>query len=111
MRVLSSAQPLMANPFTRTAGQLLFLWCFTGVALKDLILGDTVKLGDKGLYVYQMLTQYFARDDSGLSLARRKDATCFWRCIMSLIPDAEIQIFYQKTAENRLLEKRIRGSS
>ena len=106
MRVPSSAQPLMANPFTRTVGKLLFTCCLTGVALEDLISGDTVKLGDKGLHVYRMLTHYFARDDSGLSLARRKDATCFWRCIISVIPDAAIQACYQKAAENRLLEKR-----
>ena len=34
--------------------------------LEDLISGDTLKLRDKGLHVYRMMTQYFARDDSGL---------------------------------------------
>ena len=48
--------------------------------------------------------QYFTRDESGLSLAIRKDATCFLRWIMSVIPDAVIQAWYQKATRNRALE-------
>ena len=36
MRAPSSAQPLMANPFVRTAGQLMFTCSFAGVALEAL---------------------------------------------------------------------------
>ena len=70
MRAPSSALPLMANPFVRTPGQLMFTWSFAGVALEALTLHDKLKLGDKGLQVYQMLVQHIARDNSGLSLAR-----------------------------------------
>ena len=44
--------------------------------------GDKVRDTDftgKNLEVYRMLMQHVARDNSGLSLARRKDATCFLR--------------------------------
>ena len=71
MRAPSSA--LMANPFIRTAGQLMFTWSFAGVALEALSSREKLKLGDKGLRLYQMLVQHIARDNSGLSLARRKE--------------------------------------
>ena len=40
-------------------------------------LGEKLKLGDKGLHVYRMLTQHVARDNSGLSLARRNRCQLF----------------------------------
>ena len=55
------------------------------MALEALTSHDKLKLGEKSLQVYQMLVQHIARDNSGLSLARRKDATCFLRWIMSVI--------------------------
>ena len=79
MRTPSSALPLMANPFVRTAGQLMFAWSLVGIELEVLTSHDKLKLGSKSLEVYQMLVQHIARDNSGLSLARRKDATCFLR--------------------------------
>ena len=54
-----------------------------------------------------MLTQHFARDDSGLSLARRKDATCFLIWIMSVIPDTTNQACYQNVEGVKALEKRV----
>ena len=75
MRTSSSASPLMANPFVRTAGQLIFAWSLVGIELETLSSHDKLKLGGKNLEVYQTLMQYIARDNSGLSLARRKDAT------------------------------------
>ena len=107
MRAPSTAQPLMANPFIRTAEQLLFTWYLAGLALKYLILRDKLKFGDKGLHVYRKLMQCMARDDSGLSLARKKDATCFLRWIMSVIPDAAILGCYQKATKNKALEIRV----
>ena len=77
MRTLSSAQTLMAIPFTRTEGQLVFRCCLAVVELEDLTSWDKLKFGDKGLHFYWMLLQYDARDDTGLSLATRKDATRF----------------------------------
>ena len=62
-------------------------------------------LGDKGLHVYRMMMQHIAQDNSGLSLARRKDATCFLRWIMSVIPDATIQACYQSATESKAIEK------
>ena len=53
-----------------------------------------------------MLVQYVSRDDLGMSLSRRKDATCFLRWIMSVITDAAIQACYQKVAKNKALENR-----
>ena len=90
MRAPSSVLPLMAKPFVRTAGQLMFLWSFAGVALEVLTSHAKLKLGDKGLQVYQMLVQHFARDNSGLSLARRQDATRLLRWIISVITDATV---------------------
>ena len=77
MRTSSPASPLMANPFIRTAGQLMFAWSLVGIELETLTSYDKLKLGGKNLEVYQILMQHVARDNSGLSLARRKDATCF----------------------------------
>ena len=79
MRTPSSAPPLMANPFIRTAGQLMFAWSLLGIELETLTSYDKLKLGGKNLEMYRMLMQHVARDNSGLSLARRKDATCFLR--------------------------------
>ena len=73
MRTPSSALPLMANPFVRTAGRLMFAWSLVGIELEVLTSRDKLKLGNKSLENYQMLVQHVARDNSGLSLARRKD--------------------------------------
>ena len=77
MRTPSSSLPLMANPFVRTAGQLTFAWSLVGIELEILTSHDKLKQGNKSLEVYQVLVQHIARDNSSLSLARRKDATCF----------------------------------
>ena len=61
MRTPSSALPLMANPFVRTAGQLMFAWSLVGIELEVLTSGDKLKLGKKNLEVYQMLVQHIAR--------------------------------------------------
>ena len=76
MRVPSSSKHFLANPFVRTAGQLMFTWILAGVALEALTSYDKLKLGDKDLHLYRMLTQHDARDNSVLSLARIKDAIC-----------------------------------
>ena len=88
LRAPPSAKLLMTNPFTRTECQVLFAWCQAGVSLQDLISCDKLTLGDKGIHVYRMMTLYRAREDSGLSLVRRKDATCLMRLVMSVISDA-----------------------
>ena len=107
IRALSSAFPLMANPFVRTAGQLMFTWSFAGVALEVLTSHDKLKLGVKGLRVYQRLVQHIARDNSGLSLARRKDTTCFLRWIMSVIIDTNVQVCHQKAKGSKPLGRRV----
>ena len=96
MRTPSSALPLMANPFVRTAGQLMFAWSLVGIELEVLTSHDKLKLGNKSLEVYQMLVQHITRDISGLSLARRKDATCFLRWIMSVMTNSTVQVCHQK---------------
>ena len=77
------------------------------VALEDLASCDKLKLGDKGLHVYRIMMQHVARDDSGISLARWLNATCFLRWIMSVIPGAVIQDCRQKATQNRALENRV----
>ena len=57
MRTPSSALPLMANPFVRTAGQLMFAWSLVEIELEVLTSCDKLKLGNKNLEVYQMLEQ------------------------------------------------------
>ena len=107
MRTPSSAPPLMANPFVRTAGQLMFTWSLVGIELETLTSYDRLKLGSKKLEVYQALMQHVARDNSGLSLARRKDATCFLRWIMSMMSDSTILACYQRASGSRTVEKRV----
>ena len=97
MRTPSSVLPVMANPFVRTAGQLIFAWSLVGTELEVLTSRDKLKLGNKSLEVYQMLVQHNARDNSGLSLARRKDATCFLRWIMSVMTNSTVQACHQST--------------
>ena len=46
----------------------------------------------------------FVRDNSGLSPARRKDANCFLRWILSVISDATIHACYQSAAGGKALE-------
>ena len=107
MRTPSSAPPLMANPFVRTAGQLMFTWSLVGIELETLTSYDRLKLGSKKLEVYQALMQDVARDNSGLSLARRKDATCFLRWIMSMMSDSTILACYQRASGSKTVEKRV----
>ena len=107
MRKPSSALPLMANPFVRTAGQLIFAWSLVGIELEMLTSPDKLKIGGKKVEVYQMLVQHIARDNSGLSLARRKDATCFLRWIMFVMTDSIIQACQQKAMGSKTMERRI----
>ena len=107
MRAPSSALPLMAIPFVRTAGQLMFTWSFAGVALEALTSDEILKLGGKSLQVYQLLVQHIARDNSGLSLARKTDATCFLRWIMSVITDTTVQMCHQKANGSKTIERRV----
>ena len=90
MRAPSSALPLMANPFVRTAGQLIFAWTLVGIELEVLTSHDKLKLANKSLQVYQMLVQHIARDNSVLSLARRKDAACFLRWMISVMTKSTV---------------------
>ena len=64
MRAHLSAKHLLPNPFVETAEQLMFMWNLKGVALEALTSRDKLKLGDKCLRVYRMLTQHIARDNS-----------------------------------------------
>ena len=107
MRTPSSALPLMANPFVRTAGQLIFAWSLVGIELEVLTSCDRLKLGNKNLKVYQMLVQHVARDNSGLSLARRKDATCFLRWIMSVMNNSTVQACHQRAMGSKTMERRV----
>ena len=88
MRTPSSALPLMANPFVRTAGQLMFAWSLVRE-------------------FYQPRVQHIARDNSGLSLARRKDAICFLSWIMSVMNNSIVQACQQKAMGSKTMEKRI----
>ena len=54
-----------------------------------------------------MLMQHVARDNSGLSLARKNDATCFLRWIMSVMTDSTIQACQQRAIGGRKVERRI----
>ena len=85
----------------------MLTWSLVGLALVAVTSYDKLKMGDKSLHVYRMLTQQIARDISGLSLARRKDATCFLRWNMSVISDATIQACYQSAAGGKASEKRV----
>ena len=96
MRTPSSALRLMANPFVRTAGQLMFARSLVGIQLEVLTSCDKLKLGNKNLEVYQSLIQHVARDNSGLSLPRRKDATCFLRWIVSVMNNSTVQACHQR---------------
>ena len=107
MRTSSSASPLMANPFIRTAGQLMFAWSLLGIELETLTSYDKLKLGGKNLEVYRMLMQHVARDNSGLSLARRKDASCFLRWTMSMMTDSTILACHQRAIGSKTLERRV----
>ena len=107
MRTTSSALPLMTNPFVRTAGQLMFEWSLVGIELETLTSRHKLKLGSKNLEIYQMLMQHVSRDNSGLSLARRKVATCFLRWIMSVMTDSTIQVCQQKAIGSKTMERRI----
>ena len=103
----SSALPLMANPFVRTAGQLIFAWSLVGIEMEVLTSRDKLKLRNKSLEVYQMLVQLVARDNPSLSLARRKDATCFLRWIMSVMTNSTVQACHQKAVGSKTMERRV----
>ena len=107
MRTSSSASPLMANPFVRTAGQLMFAWSLVGIELETLTSHDKLKLGGKNPEIYQTLMQHMARDNSDLSLARRKDATSFLRWIMSVMTDSTILAYQQRAIGSKTVERRI----
>ena len=100
-------EAMRVNPFVRTAGQLMFTWSLLGIELETLTSYDRLKLGSKKLEVYQALMQHAARDNSGLSLARRKDATCFLRWIMSMMSDSTILACHQRASGSKTVERRV----
>ena len=77
------------------------------MALEALTSYDKLKLGNTVLRVYQMLVQHIARDNSGLSLARSKDATCFLRWIMSVMSDTTVQTCHQRAIRSKTMERRV----
>ena len=85
----------------------MFAWSPVGIELETLTSYDKLKLGGKNLEVYQVLMQHIARDNSGLSLARRKDATCFLRWIMSMMTDSTILACHQRAIESKTVERRV----
>ena len=107
MRTPSSALTLMANLFVRTAGQLMFAWSLVGIELEVLTSCDKLKLGSKNLEVYQMLVQHVARDNFGLSLARREDATCFLRWIKSVMTNSTVQACHRKAMGSKAMKRRV----
>ena len=107
MRAPSLAPSLMANPFVRTAGQLLFSRSLAGVSLEPLTSYDKLRMGDAGICVYQMLVQNFAAYNSGLSLGKRKDTTCFLRWIMSVMSDNTVQTCHQRAIGSITKERRV----
>ena len=90
-----------------TAGQLMFALSLVGIELEVLTSHDKLKLDSKSIEVYQMLVQHIARDNSGLSLARRRDATCFLRWIISVMTNSTVQTCHQKATGSRTMERRI----
>ena len=98
---------MMANPFIRMAGQLMIKWSFAGVALEALTSHDKLKLCDKSPQVYQMLVQHIALDNSGLSLAKRIEATCLLGWILSVITDTTVQMCHQKAMGSKTMERRV----
>ena len=82
-----------------------------GIELETLTSYDRLKLGSKKLDVYQALMQHVARDNSGLSLARRKDATCFLRWIMSMVSDSTIMACHQRASGGKTMENESQRSS
>ena len=65
---------------------------------------DKLKLCNKSLEVYQILVQHIDRDNSGLSLARMKDSTCFLRWIMSVMTNSTVQAGHQKVMGSKTME-------
>ena len=54
-----------------------------------------------------MLVQHIARDNSGLSLSRGKDATCFLRWIMSVMNNSTVQACHQRAMGSKTMERRV----
>ena len=107
---MSSSYPakfLMATPFVRTERQFLFAWCLARVTLENLTSHDKMEFGDKDLNIYNILALHIACDDSGLNLARREDAMCFLKLIMSVITDPVITTCHQKAMKLRASEIQI----
>ena len=77
------------------------------MAIEALTSYDKLKLGDTSLRVYQILVQHIARDNSGLSLARRKDATCFLRWIMSVMSGTTVQTCHQRAIRSKTMERSV----
>ena len=85
----------------------MLAWILVGIELETLTSYDKLKLGGKNLEVYQVLMQHVARDNSGMSLARRKDATCFLRWIMSMMTDSTILACHQRASGSKTVERRV----
>ena len=84
----------------------MFAWSLVGVELEVVTSRDKLKLGNKSLEVYQMLVQHVARDNSGLSLARRK-VNCFLRWIMSVMTNSTVQACHKKAMVSKTMEIRV----
>ena len=85
----------------------MFAWSLLGIELETLTSYDKLKLGGMNLEVYRILMKHVARDNSGLSLTRRKDATCFLRWKMSMMTDSNILACHQRAIGSKTLERRV----
>ena len=85
----------------------MFAWSLLVIELEKLTSYDKLKLGGKNLELYQVLMQHVARDNSGLSLARKKDATFFLRWIMSMMTDSTILACHQRAIGSKTVERRV----
>ena len=85
----------------------MFGWSLVGIELETLTSYDKLKLGGKNLKLYQVLIQHVARDNSGLSLARRKDAIFFLRWIMSMMTDSAILACHQRAIGSKTVKRRV----
>ena len=91
MRTPSSALPLMANPFVRTTGQLMFAWSLVGIQLEVLTSNDKLKLGSKSLEVSKRVI----RTSSEHVPSKRVIRTC------------PFQTCHQKAMGSKTMERRI----
>ena len=86
MRTSSSVTAYINSPRVRAYRQVRLVWCLVGIKRQEYEATIEFKARDQQLELMGALKVLILRDDSAIAWAKRKDALCFVKFVVDLIP-------------------------